>query len=414
MADYTYTAVDDLGKRVSGVAVADSEAALDALLRRQGQHLLKVLPSGSVTSLADVRVFERITRRDVIFFTSQLASIVGTGVNLVDGFRDIETRVKKRPMQRVIGAVRQDIETGESLSQALSRHPDVFDELYVNVVRAGEATGRVDRSLDDLVTQLEWREDLRSRPRELTTYPAIVVGLIGVVVVTLVMFTIPRITAVYQQLQATRNVVLPMPTRIVMGTSLFVRDNWLPIVLVFVVLFILLRLQAQSEEGRVRLHRWLLQIPLIGEVARRVALSRFAHYLGTFQQSGLELAPSLSLVERLIGNAFLARQFRRAVDRVMAGDSLSVALASVGEFPPVIIQMIAIGERTGRMEKALEDVRIYYDKDVDRTIKQSLTLFGPIMLIVLAAVFVLMALAYYLPLLRLLNAIPGNPTGGVQ
>lgn len=405
MATYTYTAVDDLGQRIRGSAVADSEGQLDDMLAGRGQHLVRL--ETPATNLSQVRILERITPRDVIFFTSQLATVIGTGVNLVDGLKDIESRLRKAPMQKVVKAVREDIETGSSLSQAVSRHPSAFDDFYVNVVRAGEATGSIDRTLDDLVRQLEWREDLKNRMREVTTYPLIVVGLLTIVITVFVSFTIPRIMRVYEQMRS--RIELPLPTLVIMTVSNFIQAYWIVILAAIAVVLIAFRLEVQTERGRVRLDRLLLRLPLVGEVARKVALSRFAHYLGSLHQSGLEVAPSLTLVERLIGNAWLSRQFHRAVDRVTAGESLSGALAAVGEFPPIVIQMIAIGERTGRMSKALEDVRIYYDKEVDRTIRQSLTLFGPIMMIVLASVFVLMALAYYLPLFRLLRLIPVSP-----
>jgi type IV pilus assembly protein PilC len=151
--------------------------------------------------------------------------------------------------------------------------------------------------------------------------------------------------------------------------------------------------------------RWMLRVPLLGELLRKIALSRFAHYFGTLHQAGLEVAPSLTLMERLIGNPFLAQRFRRAVDRVLAGEPLSRALTAVGQFSPIVIQMIAVGERTGQMSKSLENVRQYYDREVDQTVDRALTLFGPIMLLVLASVFVLMAVAYYLPLFGLMKVI---------
>ena len=154
-----------------------------------------------------------------------------------------------------------------------------------------------------------------------------------------------------------------------------------------------------------KLSRIVSRIPIVGELTRKIALSRFAHYFASLHESGLEVAPSLALIGKLIGNAYLSQQFDRAVQRVLAGESLSRALRAVGEFPPVVIQMIALGERTGRMSKALEDVRKYFDGDVDRTIKRSFTLFGPIMLVVLAGTFTLMALAFYLPLFQMLRGI---------
>jgi type II secretory pathway component PulF len=353
--------------------------------------------------VADVRLFEGVRRRDIIFFTNQLSTVMATGVGLVDGLADIEQQTKRAGMRRVIAGLRRDIESGESLSTALARHPEAFNDLYVNIVKAGEATGQMERALTDLVAQLEWQADLNSRIREVATYPILVVVMLVVLSVVLVGFTIPRFISVYERLNA--QLELPLPTRIVMTTSTIVRTYW-PVGLGLIVAAVVsLKLYGQTPDGAVRLTRAAMRTPIVGELMRKIALSRFAHYFATLHESGLEVAPSLALIERLIGNAHLSRQFSRAVQRVMAGESLSSALRAVGEFPPVVIQMFALGERTGRMSKALEDVRRYFDVEVDRTIKRSLTLFGPIMLVLLAGTFVLMALAFYLPLFQLLRGI---------
>jgi type IV pilus assembly protein PilC len=404
MPDFSYTAVDEFGRRVQGTTSADSETTLAGLLRARGQHLVSAeTAKAAAPGLSEIRVLERITRRDVIFFTSQLAAIMGTGVPLVEGLQDIEDQIAKPTMRRVVSRVRQDIESGVSLSDALARHPRVFSELYTNVVKAGEATGRADRSLEDLVKQLEWQESLRAQVRDVFTYPLIVVALLTVVTTVLVGFTIPRFLQVYERLQV--QIDLPLPTLIVMRVTGFLRANWLAILAGIAAIYIAIQLQLQTLDGRARIQGWILRIPIIGELVRKIALSRFAHYFATLHESGLEVAPSMSLVERLIGNEYLARRFHRAVDRVMSGESLSHALKAVGEFPAIVIQMIAIGERTGRMSKALEDVRSYYDKEIDRTVKQTLTFVGPILLILLAGVFVTMAVAFYLPMFRVLRAI---------
>jgi type II secretory pathway component PulF len=306
-------------------------------------------------------------------------------------------------MRRVIGALRRDIESGESLSAALAKHPAAFNDLYVNIVKAGEATGQMERALTDLVAQLEWQAELTGRIREVSTYPILVIVMLTVLSVVLVGFTIPRFIAVYERLNA--QIELPLPTRVVMMTSSVIRTYWPVMVSSLVAAFVSLKVYSQTEAGGVRLSRLAMRVPIVGELLRKIALSRFAHYFSTLHESGLEVAPSLALIERLIGNAYLSQQFSRAVQRVMAGESLSRALQAVGEFPPIVIQMFALGERTGRMSKALQDVRRYFDGEVDRTIKRSLTLFGPIMLVVLAGTFVLMALAFYLPLFQLLRGI---------
>ena len=403
MPNFSYVCVDDAGAELKGVAAAENEDQLADLLRRQGHYLVRTTAASERASFTDVRILEWINRRDIIFFTQQMATVMATGIGIVEGLADIEEQLKKQAMKRVVAAIRRDIESGESLSSALQKHPKVFSDLYVNIVRSGEATGKTDRALEDLVKQLEWQEELVGRIREVTTYPVIVIVMLGVLSIVLVTFTIPRFLAVYERLNA--QIELPLPTRLVMAISDIIRTWWPVILTGLLTAIVSVKLYSQTPAGSVRLARLVMRIPIVGELVRKIALSRFAHYFASLHESGLEVAPSLSLIERLIGNAYLSRQFGRAVQRVLSGESLSRALRAVGEFPPVVIQMIALGERSGRMGKALDDVRRYFDAEVDRTIKRSLTLFGPIMLIVLAGTFVMMALAFYLPLFQMLRGI---------
>src|SRR5688500_4172777 len=403
MPKFVYVSVDDTGEEVKGFATAESEEVLADQLRREGRYLVRADLGSEGASLSEIRILERINKRDVIFFTQQLATVMATGIAIVEGLQDIEEQMKKAAMRRVVAALRRDIESGESLSAALAKHPKAFTDLYVNIVRSGEATGNIERALMDLVAQLEWQAELNDRIRDIVTYPIIVIVMLTALSVVLVGFTIPRFMAVYERLNA--QIELPLPTRAVMMASTILRGYWPVILTGLVTMIVAVRLYGQTPEGAVKLSRMAMRLPIVGDLIRKIALSRFAHYFATLHDSGLEVAPSLALIERLIGNAYLSQQFNRAVQRVMAGDALSKALRAVGEFPPVVIQMIALGERSGRMSKALEDVRKYFDGEVDRTIKRSLTLFGPIMLVVLAGTFVLMALAFYLPLFQLLRGI---------
>jgi type II secretory pathway component PulF len=403
MPEFAYVAVGPDGQRVKGTAVAANEDALAEHLRRKDQHLVEAAPADATIDLAAVRVFDRVTRRDVIFFTTQLSTVISAGVNLVDGLRDIEAQAVKAPMKKIVADIRRGVERGMSLSSAMERHPSAFDELYVGIVRAGEATGRVDRSLDDLVEQLEWQESLRARVREAATYPIIIVGLLTVLLTVLVGFTIPRFTQVYQRVNA--NLTLPLPTRVVQGVATFVAANGLVILAALVVLSLLYRLRVQEPGGLVWRDRWLLRIPVVGDVSRKLALSRFAHFFGTLHESGVDVASSLALMERVIGNACIAQRLCGAGSRVLAGDSLSRGLAAVGEFSPLVIQMVALGEKTGQMSKSLQQVRQYYDREADQSVNRAMTLFGPIALVALASVFVLIAVAFYLPMFSLARAL---------
>lgn len=406
MPNFTYTAVDQHGVRLTGTAVAANEDALADVLREQGRFLVAATPDAAAAAgvdLSQVRLFEGVKRRDVIFFTTQLATITTTGGSLVEGLADIEQQLSKQGMKRVVSAVQRDLQRGMSLSAALARHPRAFNDMYVNIVKAGEASGKLDATLEDLARQLEWQEELAGRIRDAATYPILVVLVLSALAVVLVGFTIPKFLQIYERLGST--VVLPLPTRALMVVSSIIRNYWDVGIAALITTVVGVRLYRQTPAGAIRSDRWLLRLPVVGELQRKVAFSRFAHFFGTLHAAGLEVAPSLALMERLIGNAYLSQQFRRAVDRVMAGDSLSSALLRVGEFPPVVINMIALGERTGRMSQSLANVSRYFDREVDRTLKQALTLFGPIMLVVLAGVFVVMALAFYLPMFGLLRGI---------
>ena len=404
MPDFAYVAVGASGQRFEGTATAANEDALAKMLRGREQYLVEANVAGSdEIDLSEIRILERITRRDVIFFTTQLSTIVATGVNLVEGLVDVEAQSTKHAMKKVIADMRRDIESGASLSGALQRHPAAFDELYVAIVRSGEATGHVDRALDDLIIQLEWQDRLAQRIREATTYPLMIVGLLVVLLSVLVGFTIPRFTQIYQRVNV--NLKMPLPTRIVQTVATGIASNWYVIVAVIVIGYMWYQLRIQTADGKVWAARTTLRIPVVGEAVRKVAFARFAHYFGTLHESGLEVAPSLTLMEHVLGNAYLAQRFRLAVNRVMAGEPLSRALAAVGEFPPLVIQMLALGEKTGQMSKALEQVRKYYDREVDQSVTRALTLFGPIALLALASVFVLIAVAFYLPLFNLARAV---------
>jgi len=403
MPEFTYVAVGPDGQRRRGTATAASEDALAAQLRRREEYLVEAGEAGARGGFAAARVLDRVTRRDVIFFTSQLAAVIGAGVNLVDGLRDIEAQAVKAPLRTIVADVRRAVERGLSLSSAFERHPAAFGDLYVNIVRAGEATGRVDQALDDLVQQLEWQEATRTRVRDAAAYPLLILGLLTVLLTVLIGFTIPRFARVYESVNA--NLQLPLATRAVQAAGTFIAANGLVILAALVVLYVLYRLRVQAPGGAEWRDRWLLKLPVVGDVSRKLALSRFAHFFGSLHQAGVEVAPSLAVIERVIGNAHIAQRFRAAVSRVLAGDPLSRALGAVGEFSPLVIQMVALGEKTGDMSKSLQQVRQYYDREVDRSVTRAIGVFGPAALLALAGVFVLIAVAFYLPIFNLARAV---------
>lgn len=406
MPEFKYKARDEYGKSISGTIVARSEDQLAEILSRRGQYLIDARARGSATPLGEIRILETVTRKDVLYFTSQMTTILHTRVPLVQGLQNLTVELKKPVFRDMVEAIRKDIASGNSLADSLSRYPKIFNELYLNVVRAGEQTGKIEVSFDDLLAFLEWQDEIRTNIRQITTYPAIVLFAIIVLNVILVGMTIPAIERLYSGLNL--RVQLPLPTRFVMAYSRFVGDYW-PILLILLVGGIILGYRyVHQPEGRLTWDRWKLRSPIVGPLLQKISMARFARYLGSLHKAGLELSRSLKTVRGVMGNAFLADKVDAAYQYVRTGESLSQSLGATGEFPPLVLQMIAIGETTGEMERALNDVVRFYDREVNAGIKRVFTLMGPIMIALLASVLVVMASAFYLPLFQLLTAISGR------
>ena len=403
MPEFRYKARDEYGKAFSGILVAQSEDQLAGILSQQGQYLINAVAKGESTPLGEIRILESVTRKDLLYFTAQMATILKTQVPVLQGMQNLSIETKKPVFRNMIEAIRRDLAAGNSLADSLARHPKIFNELYVNIVRAGEHTGKVDEAFDDLLKILEWQDQIRTEIRQITTYPAIVFFAIIILNAVLVGWTIPAIKRLYEGLNL--KVELPLPTRIVMAYSTFVA-NWWPLLLVGIGLLIFLLYRFLHEkEGRLTWDRWKLRTPVVGKLLHHISTARFAHYLGSLHKSGVELSKALKTASGIMGNAYLADKVNGAYQYVRSGESLSQSLGATGEFPPLVLQMVAIGETTGEMERTLGDVVRFYDREVNAGIKRVLSFMGPVLIALLAAILIMMASAFYLPMFQLLTAI---------
>lgn len=404
--EYYYRARDNYGKIVKGLMSAESEEQLAYALRARGYYLVRAYPNH--TRISEIR-FERIGRKDLIVFTSQLAAIFANGVPLAQGLESLEEQVKKAKFKRVIAELRRDVQAGSSMSDSLARHPKVFPEIYVEMVRAGEATGRVDKALEDIVAFLEWQEEIANQLKGALTYPMIVLVLLGVLATILVTFTVPRFAQVYKQLSD--QFQMPLPTRMLIGFSDLTRANWPFIFALVAGAWLGYRGYVRTERGRLRADMLKLRIPIIGEVIKKVELARFAAYLATLYDAGIGMVQSLEIVERVLSNSYLAAVVRSVRGQIMSGSSLSGAFRGYAILPPLVVQMIAIGETAGAMSKSLRDVAKFYDREVRAGVRTLFTYLGPILVFMLAGIFLIMALAFYLPLFEMLQAVQQAPGG---
>lgn len=400
MPRYSYVAKNEAGSTVKGIETAASRELLADRLAGRGLYLVRVR-SGSFSGIH----IEFITRSDLVLFTSQLIPVVATGVPLLAGLEDLAEMVSKQRLKNVVNGIRAGLERGDSLSDSMARYPNIFSDIYINTVRAGEEAGKLEESLVELRDFLEWQMDLRQRVSNILAYPMIVVVALIALNVVIVTVAIPRFESVYRSLQNNEDFELPWPTRFVMAYSTIFTEYW-PLLLALVLgAGILWLMWTATSAGRTSWDRLKLRIPIFGGLLRKVCFSRFAHHFGTMYAAGVSVTRSLDIVRGAIGNEYLAKVIDYVNHRVRSGQPLAHAMRETREFPNVVVQMVGTAERTGRMEEALANVIRFFDREVDTSVRRTTTYMGPILLAVLAGVLVLMGTAFYLPLFRLITSI---------
>lgn len=401
MATFTYQARDEFGKVVRGAMAAESEDQLASKLGNLGYVLTRArLIKERKKALAPPG---RIRRRDIIIFTHHLSTIEASGISIRAGMRDLAEQTENEKFKKVIESLLRDVEGGAPLSEAMDKHPRIFSELYVSMVRAGEATGALEDVLNRLAAQLEWQEETRGTITQAVLYPAILfTAILGLVVIVLT-FLVPRIMLIY----TTANMPLPLPTRILMAASNFLRGQWLLILIALVISVITYKLIGRTSEGRLQIDRLKLKIPLFGELIRKTCASRFSHTLASLYHAGVGITEALWIVEKVIGNTIMAQAIKNTRTRVSNGETIAESLRVSGEFQPLVTRMLAVGEETGRLDQTLSKVNEFYDREVPQTVKRALTLLEPMIIIFAGIVVAFVLAATFLPLYQSLSLIRG-------
>lgn len=404
MPQFAYKARDMEGNLVKGAMDAPDDGELAALLKERELYLVhfkeekeKKEKKASLGSIS----FGKIKRREVIEFTVHLATVLSAGIPILEGLQDLEDRTKNSKFREIIRNVREDIHGGSDLSSALSRHPEVFSQAYVNMVKAGEASGNVDMILKELTGFLEWQEELAATVKKASVYPLMVLAAVGSLITLLFAFAFPRIMGILQGMK----VPLPLITRVTIGISAFFRDYWWLIFLTVAVVAVSLRLARKTAKGRLWIDKLKLRLPVVGDLVRKIALSRFAHHLGLLWRAGIDISQALTLVEGVVGNQVIADAINRTKEEVLAGESLSKSLEKRGQFSSLVIRMISIGEISGDMEGSLSKVCQYYDQEVPATVKNIFSVMEPLVIVLLAFVVLGVALSMFLPLYTALGRI---------
>ncbi|MBN1282435.1 MAG: type II secretion system inner membrane protein GspF [Proteobacteria bacterium] len=404
MPVFEYSGIDAKGKRASGNVDGENERAARQKLRKMG-----VFPttlhiegeSGQKVGLGmqiDVgKYFQRVKVQDVALMTRQLSTLLASNIQLVEALNALLDQIENPKLKNILTKVRDRVTEGSKLSDAMKAHPKVFGDMYTNMINAGESSGALDIVCVRLSDFMESQGKLRSKVIGAMIYPAImsVVGL-GLMVMLLT-YVVPKVTKIFEDVNAT----LPLPTRILMGASNALSSYWYLFALVIPVAIYAARRYLRTPKGREWWDRKLLTLPLVGRINRLVIVARFSRTLATLLASGVPLLGALDIVKNIITNTRLRSVIEQTRENVREGASIADPLKRSGEFPPLVTHMIAIGEKTGDLERMLERVADAYDADVDNTLSTLTTLLEPIMILVMAGVVSFIVLSILLPIMQL-------------
>jgi len=399
MARFEYHAVDDYGKATRGTMSSSDPGGLREALSGMGLHLVSARQVAEGGGPALFR--KKIKRADLIEFTYHMHTLIGAGVPLMSALSDVAEQAGHEEFREVLRDVRRNVQSGATLSSAFALHGDIFPEVFVSIIRSGEATGNLDGVLKDLNRFMAWQEELAKTIRQATYYPATVVCMVGGLVVLLFTVVFPRFLSIFKGAV----VELPLPTRIVIAISEFFRDKGPYLALALVLGIVALRMYNRTEAGRLRVDGWKLRIPLVGEVIRSIEMSQFAHFTASLFRAGVEMTQALAVVEKVIGNRVIAAVIRRAREELIAGGGLSVALHKSGEFPPMVVRMVSAGESSGNLDATLENVSAFYDREVPAVVKKTFAVLEPAMTILLAVVVLGAALSFFLALYEMIGSM---------
>jgi type IV pilus assembly protein PilC len=397
MPVFTFTGTDSQGKRITGERLADSKAAVTMLLRRERITPGAIKEKGKEFALPKIGAAKVPTKEVAVFFR-QFSVMIDAGLPLVQCLEILAANQENQYFQKCLTGVRQTVEGGSTLSNAMRQYPKLFDDLTTNMIEAGEAGGILDTILQRLATYVEKSVKLRSAIKSALIYPSSVIGMAVLVVGALLKFVVPIFANMFSSMQ----VDLPLPTKIVIGLSNFVGRFWWLMLLFIVVLVISVREIRKNPRGRYLFDKMLLNLPVMGLVLRKIAVARFTRTLGTLITSGVPILEGLAITARTSGNAVLEDALMKVRKAVEEGRTIVDPLKECGVFPNMVTQMIGVGEATGAMDAMLQKIADFYEDEVDAATKDMLTLLEPLMIGFLGVAVGGIVISLYMPLFSMI------------
>jgi len=380
LATFEYSAIDKTGLNARGQMDALNEVDLEIRLGRMGLDLITFKETDKSKSAFSKN---KVNNRDLVMFCFQLEQLNTAGVPILEGLNDLRESTSNPYFQKVLGAVSSEVEGGKTLSEAMAEHPRVFDEVFVNLVNAGEQTGQLSQVFNNLSETLKWQDELFAQTKRLLAYPVFVFIVVMGAVTFLMMYLVPEMTKFISSLGQE----LPIYTKILIAvSSAFVSYWWLFLAVPIILIIVLSIWIKQSPDARYKFDYLKLKLPLTGEILNKIIMARFARYFALMYQTGIPVLDAIQTCEKIVGNTVVADALSRAHTQINAGDSMSESFKNVGLFPALVVRMIKVGENSGALDKSLLNISYFYDRDVNEKMQKMLSLLEPALTVILGAI----------------------------
>ena len=405
MADFAYKAVNNKGQSISGVITAGSRAEAVTNLRNQGSRPLSVQESKSKGSRLSFGK-SKIKLRDLVIFTRELSTMISAGVPLPRSLNTLADQIENKAFKDIVAGVNHDVEGGLPLADSMAKYPNAFNDVYVNMVRAGEAGGILDEILKRLAAQVEKDASIRKKIRSAMAYPVVILTVTIIAFFGIMLVIMPKISKIFKDLGGP-NAHLPKYTEILLSLSGFMQHNFIYIIVTAVAIVWSFRHYIHTEKGRYKWHGLLLRMPIVGNIVAKVAIARFSRTFSSLMGAGVSVLEALEVTGKAVGNKVIQKELATIAEAVKNGQPLGKQLIAADFFPPIVGQMMAVGEETGKIDVVLVKVADFYEEEVDAVIDGLASVIEPVMIIVLGSFVGLIAASVMGPIANLSKQI-GN------
>jgi type IV pilus assembly protein PilC len=398
---YDYKVRDRSGALVTGQMAGDSETLVLQRLREMGMTPVEVKKAAAGLKMEINLRPGRVKLKQIAVFCRQFATMVNSGLPILRALSILGDQTENKELAKVLIQVRTDIENGSSLSAAMAKHPKAFNNLFVAMIKAGETGGVLDDVLLNLADQIEKEVELRRQIKSAMTYPVVVVALVFLILGAMLLFVVPQFETIYTQLNGT----LPLPTRMLLGVSSAFRNYWYIVLLLGGVAAFLFRRYKRTDAGRARVDAAKIRVPVFGPLFHKVALARFSSTLAMLLRAGVPILQALDNVREAVNNRVIAAAVEDVKISVREGESIARPLAKHKVFPPMVVQMLAVGEETGAVDTMLDKVAEFYNNEVTATVEALTSLIEPLLIAVIGGCVGAAVIALYMPMFNIINLI---------